>query len=49
MFYGTNQESANGESSGGEGSTNGNGSAAVDFPEIKKKVGFVINKGSDSK
>lgn len=41
MFYGTSQGSVNGESSGGEGTVNG--TASVDFPEVKKKVCIMFN------
>lgn len=42
MFYGTRGESSEGESRGVEGSIN-NTPASVDFPEVKKKVGVLIN------
>jgi len=42
MFYGTRGESSEGESPGVESSTNST-PASVDFPEVKKKVGVIIN------
>ena len=43
MFYGTRGESSERESPGTEDSINSTPTASVDFPEVKKKVGDIIN------
>ena len=43
MFYGTRGESSERESPDTEDSINSTPTASVDFPEVKKKVGDIIN------